>query len=301
MAQTLFNRYIWLMDTIYRAKTISFEEINRKWLRANMSEGNPIPKRTFHNHRNAIDELFGIKITCDSTYHYSIENIDDIKNGGVRQWLINTFAVNNLINESHKLKERILFEDIPSGQRFLTPIIEAMRDGVTLQMTYHSFWKENQATFEFAPYFVKVFKQRWYVIGESDRLKVYALDRIKALETTSNPFELPKEIDPQAYFYSCYGIINDETIKPQTVVIKVDADQAKYFRALPLHSSQQEIEENEDYSVFQYYIKPLFDFRQELLSHGEDVEVISPDWFRDEIKSSVAAMQKLYSKKPFKK
>jgi predicted DNA-binding transcriptional regulator YafY len=174
-----------------------------------------------------------------------------------------------------------------------------MRDGVTLQMTYHSFWKENQATFEFAPYFVKVFKQRWYVIGESDRLKVYALDRIKALETTAKPFELPKEIDPQAYFYSCYGIINDETIKPQAVVIKVNSDQAHYLRALSLHPSQQEVEKNESYSIFQYYIKPLFDFRQELLSHGEDVEVISPDWFRDEIRNSVAAMRKLYSKKPF--
>jgi len=53
--------------------------------------------------------------------------------------------------------------------------------------------------------------------------------------------------------------------------------------------------------VWKVGVTHLFDFRQELLSHGEHVEVISPDWFRNEIKNSVAAMQKLYSKKPFKK
>lgn len=39
MAKDLFNRYIWLVDTIYRAGKITFEEINEKWQRNEMSEG----------------------------------------------------------------------------------------------------------------------------------------------------------------------------------------------------------------------------------------------------------------------
>lgn len=62
-----------------------------------------------------------------------------MERGDARQWLLNTFAVNNLINESHKLKNRILFEHIPSGQQFLTPIIEAMLDNMTIEITYQSF------------------------------------------------------------------------------------------------------------------------------------------------------------------
>ena len=65
MAKDLFNRYLWLVDTIYRAGTITLDEINRKWLQCEMSNGEEIPNRTFHNHRKAIEELFDINIECD--------------------------------------------------------------------------------------------------------------------------------------------------------------------------------------------------------------------------------------------
>jgi len=130
---SLFNRYIWLVDTIYSAGKISFEDISRKWENSSWNDDHePLPKKTFRRHINEIEEFFQIEIECDrkDDYKYYIAYADDIEKGGVRTWLINTFAVNNFINESHQLKRRILFEDIPSGQRYLTPIIEAMRDGV---------------------------------------------------------------------------------------------------------------------------------------------------------------------------
>ena len=115
----LFNRYVWLVDIIYRRERITFEEINDYWLRSSLNlTGDDIPLRTFHNHRKAIEQMFDINIECDKWdgYRYYIENAEDMERGGVRSWLLNTFAVNNLINESHRLKQRILFENIPSGQ-----------------------------------------------------------------------------------------------------------------------------------------------------------------------------------------
>jgi len=171
------------------------------------SDGNPLPLRTFHNHLAAIENLFEINIKCNkSTYKYIIDNAGDLEKDGVQRWLLNTFAVNNLINESHKLKQRILFEEIPSGQQFLTPIIESMRDGVKLEMTYESYWSDKAYTFNFEPYFVKVFKQQWYVIGKSDNVRIYSLDRIQKLESTTCKFNLPTDFDPEAYFYDCFGI-----------------------------------------------------------------------------------------------
>ncbi|MEG2599782.1 MAG: WYL domain-containing protein, partial [Muribaculaceae bacterium] len=125
----LFNRYVWLVDTIYRSGRITFEAINEKWYGSVLNEsGEDLPLRTFHNHRKAIEQMFDINIECDkrNRYSYYIENTDDMERGGVRSWLLNTFAINNLVNESHKLKHRILFEQIPSGQHYLVPIIEAM-------------------------------------------------------------------------------------------------------------------------------------------------------------------------------
>jgi hypothetical protein len=114
----LFNRYVWLVDIIYRRGKITFEEINEYWQRTLLNiDREDLPLRTFHNHRQAIEQMFDINIECDKRngYKYYIENTDDMEHGGVRSWLLNTFAVNNLINESHKLKRRILFEKIPSG------------------------------------------------------------------------------------------------------------------------------------------------------------------------------------------
>ena len=124
-AARLFNRYIWLVSLIFQRKKISFKEINNSWMRSRLNEDKEeLPLRTFHNHQTAIQEMFEINIECDSRdgHRYYIENADDMERGGVRSWLLNTFAVNNLINESHQLKHRILFENIPSGQQYLTPI-----------------------------------------------------------------------------------------------------------------------------------------------------------------------------------
>jgi len=294
MPSNLFNRYIWLIDIIYRNGKITLEDINRKWVKHPLSDGNPIPNRTFHNHRTAIEEIFDINIECDlSTYEYFIDHAEDMERGGVRRWLINTFAVNNLINESHKLKERIVFENIPSGQQYLTPIIEAMRDGVKVEITYQSYWSD-AATYEIEPYFIKVFKQRWYVIGKSDKVRIYALDRIKRLNVTAHSFKIPENFDPESFFQDCYGIIQGEDIKSEKVKLRFESSQAKYIRALPLHHSQKEIEITAEFVVFEYRIKPTFDFIQEILLHGDLVEVLSPLSLRKEIIRIVEGMNKIY-------
>lgn len=291
----LFNRYVWLVDTIYRAGRISFEEINERWQRSSLNDtGEELPLKTFHNHKNAIQQMFDINIECDRRggYLYYIEHAEDMERGGVRTWLLNTFAVNHLINESHHLKRRILFEEIPSGQRFLTQIIEAMRDNLTLELTYQSFWNNTASTFEVAPYCVKVFRQRWYVVACSlsdERLRVYALDRIQELRTTENTFTLPEDFDPEAYFADSFGVVVDEKCAVERVKIRVQGIQRQYIRTLPLHASQKEVETAEDVSVFEFYLRPTLDFQQELLTHAvnaeEDIEVLGPQWLREHMQA----------------
>lgn len=291
MAKDLFNRYIWLVDTIYRAGRITFEEINEKWLRNSMSEGVDLPLKTFHNHRKAIEEIFDINISCDKRngYCYYIENADDIQKGGIRTWLLNTFAVNNLINESHHLKRRILFEDIPSGQKYLTAVIEAMRDGLSIEMTYKSFSRESALTVEVEPYFIKVFRQRWYMMARNrnmDAMRTYALDRVIDMKATDTRFSVPKDFDPDEYLYNSFGIIKDNRYPPETIRLKVYGSKREYFRTLPLHHSQQEIESEagDGYSVFSYYLSPTYDFIHEILYHGYEVEVLSPSHLKGYIR-----------------
>ena len=298
-ASELFNRYIWLVDLIYRTGGITRDEINSYWSRSqyNLENEDEIPERTFHRHKDAIKELFDIEIYCDRSdgKKYKIANRDDMEQGGVRAWLLNTFAVNNLINESHHLKRRILFEEIPSGQRFLTPIIEAMRDGYTIDIEHHKF-DENPYHVEIEPYCVKVFRQRWYVLGRrpyDNKMRVYSLDRILDVRQTETKFSLPKDFNAEDFFSECIGIIIGSH-KAEVVEIEVNDGQQNYIRSLPIHHSQQEINREDDYSVFSFFLRPTFDFVQELLKYGAAVKVLKPEWLRRDFVKIARQMTERY-------
>ena len=63
MAKNLINKYVWLVDTIYRAGRITYEEINEKWLDQDM-DTKPIPIRTFHKWKIAAEDMFNLVIEC---------------------------------------------------------------------------------------------------------------------------------------------------------------------------------------------------------------------------------------------
>ena len=301
--QSLITKYVWVIETIYRRRRISFKELNEIWLEDDISRGVEIPKRTFDNWRYVIWDMFGISIVNENRgeYRYYIENEEDISKNGLRSWLYNTFCVSNALANSQSIKDRIILEYVPSGQQHLEPIIEAMKENRVINITYHSYWKDEENNFDVQPYCVKLFRQRWYLLARSTDPYyyekgpwIYALDRINSLHTTDETFVMPKGWNAEEYFSSCFGIIADPSIEPQTVKLKVSAGQANYIRNLKMHESQEEIERNEDYSVFEYFLRPSFDFQQELLWNGEDVEVLEPLWLRKEIADKIKRMWNKY-------
>ena len=170
-----------------------------------------------------------------------------------------------------------------------------MRDSHALRMTYRGFYSDSSATFDVDPLCVKVFRQRWYMVGDSEAgRRIYALDRIVSLETTAEKFIMPEDFDGASYFSGSYGVIVDGSLPPEIVRIRVAAPQNLYIRSLPLHHSQNEVETTDVGSVFEYFVSPTYDFVQELLSHGPDLEVLEPASLRAEVASAAAEMAKLY-------
>ena len=288
MAKNTVNKYVWLVDTIYKAKKISFEDINRRWLENDMSDGDALSIRTFHKWRIAIEEMFGLIIENEQggQYRYYIQNADELKNGSMRSWLFNTLTVSNLMLDSMSIKDKVLFEEIPDGEQYLPVILEALKKNLVLGVTYQSYWRDEANTFEVEPYCLKAFKQRWYLVARSpyyDKVMIYALDRVQWLGLTDKSFKYPKNFNAEDFFEDCFGIIADHNVSIETVKIKVSAGQANYLRSLTLHQTQREIERTDEYSIFTVRLRPTFDFRQEILSQGSDIEVLEPKWFRDEV------------------
>ena len=276
----LINRYVWFVTTIYNRGPITLEEIQHRY-ESHFGRGEELSERQFHRYTDAVEELFDIEIKYSRTQRgYIVADREGIDNMGMRKWLLQTFSVNSVLHESQDLKNRILLEDVPSGQQHLTTIVDAMREGVKLSMTYQSFGAANPTTFDVEPWCVKLFEQRWYMLGKSegyDDLRIYALDRIKALEPTECKFKLPKKFDAAKFFEDYYGIIiSDDDYDVCPVALLADAKQSNYLRTLPLHHSQVEVERNDEYSIFEYRLCPTFDFRQKVLSMGGSIEVLAP-------------------------
>ena len=294
-ASDLFNRYIWLANTVYSAGRLTFEEIADKWKVSSWNnDGSDLPLRTFHAHRKAVEELFDVDIECDKHdgFRYYIDNTDDIDKGNLRKWILSTMAVSNLISESKSMRKRILLEDIPSGLSFLTVILEAMKNGCTLDVTHRGFWSESEYSFLIEPYCLKLFRQRWYVLGhnkEFDRLRVYALDRLVDCKVTDVKFVLPEGFDAESYFSDYFGVYVDPAVKLETVRLKVEGVTCNYLRSLPLHHSQKEAEKGDGYSIFEYRIRPTTDFIGELVSYARSSTVLAPQWLADEIKKEVTS------------
>lgn len=299
MAANLIARYIWEVNALAKARHgLSLEELNEQWRDSYLYDDKDIVRKTWWEHRNQIGVQFGIDIEFDKqNKRYFIKSRNEINRPAIQEWLLDSFAVGNMLLLGKDLRGRILCEHIPSGYEYLTEIIQAMREGKCLTITYQSFWKEEAQVISLEPYFIKVFKQRWYLTARSsahEELRTYALDRIQDLHISNQKFKMPKDFDAEEMYEAAYGIVIGKEEKVERIEINVYNNQAKYFRSLPLHSSQREIETSDSCSVFEYYLKPTYDFIQELLSHGPDVEVIHPNSLRQLMKQRIEEMAELY-------
>lgn len=69
-----------------------------------------------------------------------------------------------------------------------------------------------------------------------------------------------------------------------------------YLRAQPLHESQEEVENTDEYSIFSYYLRPSFDFYQKVLWMREKVELLGPGEVRSEFAAIVGRITKMYGR-----
>ena len=242
--------------------------------------------------------LFDLNIVCDKHDNtYRVEDDDSFRNGELRRWLVNSVAVSSIVREAEDIGNRISLERIPSSEPHLPTIIQALRENKVISFDYKRFDRETAKQHTFMPYALKLFRQRWYIVGrplDEDKILIFATDRICTLKLENQTFKYPNDFDINDYYQDSFGIIIEDGVACEHIVIKVANNQVKYLRSLPLHHSQQETTITSEYSIFEYDLKPTYDFEQELLSHREDLEVLKPISFRNKMADIVKNMCKLY-------
>lgn len=291
MVTELLEKYIWLVQTFIRAGEhgLSLEEITDKW---EMRFDSDYPRRTFNNHRDAVEEVFGIVIGCNrSTNRYFIKAGEDISDESAENaWLINSFTVNNMLRLSkEKLQGRVSVEDIPSGHMHLTEVMEAMTENLEVVMEYHKYTSDESETLTIWPYAVKEFAKRWYIIAyckEREGLRVYGLDRVKNMKVTGKKFKMKSGFDVDELFATSFGIYLPGG-KGQTITFRCSEREAKFLRDLPIHRSQEEVKKDGDSVIFSIFVCPDKNLIMEICKHGSRIEILSPAEVRDAVKEEL--------------
>ena len=286
---SLILKYIWVVKTIHRAGRITLKELNEKW-RANvdLSRGEDLPRQTFDRWRGSILDLFGILIDCEQRggYHYYIANPKELSEGKLRTWLLNTYGTAETLSSNLSIHDRILTENIPSSQDHLSTVLEAMKSNNMLHITFKAFTMKEPKRFLVEPYCVKMSAQRWYMLArntEHKNLRLYSLDRIEAVEISNTRFVLPDDFNAKDYFAEFFGIVLDESVPLQTIILRADKYHQNYMRTLPLHPTQREIFACDDYADFELKLRPTYDFYMKLMSFGNMIKVLEPKTLQEEI------------------
>ena len=300
MVTELLQKYIWLVQTFIRAggRGISLEEIADKW---EDRFDNAYSRRTFNNHRAAIEDVFGIRIECNrSTNRYFIEYTDDVSDEQAESaWLINTFTVNNMLTlAKERLSGRVSVEDIPSGHRHLTGIMEAMTENSEIEIKYRKYTSSETETFTLRPYAVKEASRRWYVVAyciEREAIRVYGLDRVAEMTATGKKFRMPEDFAVEELFATSFGIYIPDG-KGRTITFRATEREAKYLRDLPIHSSQKEIRTRGDGVVFEIFVCPNTDLIMEFCRRGDRIEVLSPSDIREAVAGELRKAAEQYGR-----
>lgn len=289
----LIRRYVWLIDTIRRAGNITLEEINQKWMenRSLRLEGeDDFPERTFHRHRQAIADIFGIDILCNrfngNTYY--IENDEALNEPSFTSWLFNGLAIDNQLMNNRAVSDRIVFEDSSGSNDYLSVVIEAITKNRYLTILYQRFNSEEQKSWKVMPILLKQSNRRWYLIAEiegQNNFTVFALDRIESASLSDEEFHNRWDIDEiKKKFDEVIGVNIDDDFDCEKVVLRVYGKQRSYIDTLPLHSSQQIKNVGRGFSDYEFTLRPEYEFQHEILRLGPDAEILSPQWLREEIK-----------------
>ena len=288
-----FRQYIWLVNTVLQSRRISFERIQQLWIEDDLNGLRPLSRTTFYRLRQAIEDMFGIIIKCDNdhNYQYYVSNPETLRDNSTQNWMLQTLTVNNVLIDSLSIKDRLVLEEIPEGMAYLQTIIKAIKNNHTLTVGYHKFDELEGYTTSIEPYCLKVFRQRWYLLGNNlsnkKGLQIYALDRITHLEETHKTFKIDQRFNASEFFKNFFGVFIGNDTAPIRIVLRAYGKMIPLLRTLPKHHSQKEIATEKDHSDFEYYLTPTFDFKQEILKEGSDLEVLEPASFRDEIKTSL--------------
>jgi hypothetical protein len=278
-------------------RNCSFEEINDFLIRKSEEDHRKYDCsiRTFQRDLQEIATLFNIEIKYnrkENFYFVEEENIDDI---GLR--LLETYDIYKTINNFENTNKYVHFNKRKAiGGQHIQTILNAIQTKKQISIEHYNFWTEETKVFKLAPYAIKEFDNRWYLIALFDnKVLIFGLDRITEIQILKAKFIYPKDFSLNDMYGNSFGITSTLGETPEKISMITNSGKMNYFKTMPLHPTQTiTVLPNKDIQI-DVTLVPKHEFKMEILSHGKELKVIAPKRFANEIKADLAKTLALYN------
>ena len=245
------------------------------------------------------EEMKSLSFAANLLDQYRDIELFDTYIGAVEK-VVNAIRVGHLKLKYPKY-DFIGFEKVPKGggSEFLNPLIEAIIHKWVVEIQYQRFESDKPILHLIHPYYLKEYRNRWYLIGWHDKwkdIRTFALDRMIAVEERIDKHYIEGYFDPVAYFKNSVGVIA-RMGDPVTVRLQFTKKQGDYILTQPVHESQVVEKETKDYLTIRLTVCIAYELITSIVGWGDQVKVLAPKSLKDEIKEMHRKALNLYEKR----
>ncbi len=181
--------------------------------------------------------------------------------------------------------------------RTMAILTEAWVNQRTVRIWYHALSDAEATERSIDPYFIEpaVAGHSSYVIGychRTNEMRTFKIERITAIEMTSETYDIPADFDANAYLASAWGIVADGEAK--TIKLRFRPELARIMEETVWHPSQVLQPQRDGSMIVTFTVTDTIELYSWILSWGEKVEVLEPESLRQDIIDTARAMLKVY-------
>ena len=183
------------------------------------------------------------------------------------------------------------------GLEFLEELYQAIIKKETLEITYQSFKARSANSFQFHPYLLKEFRNRWFLIGKKNSdsgIVNLALDRILNLKKGSVTFIEEDNFNPATFYQHTIGVSVSPNEEPDYIELFITHKHAPYVLTKPFHSSQKVISKDYYGVTISLNVHHNFELEKDILGLGDGIRVIKPQRLRQNIQQRLNGALDLY-------
>jgi len=183
------------------------------------------------------------------------------------------------------------------GLEHIDTLYQAIIKKCTVKLCYRSFKARSANMFHFHPYYLKEYRNRWFVIGIQKKaapVMTLALDRIISIEGCDIKYIPKQNFNLVVHLNDVIGVTVNQNGQTDKVLLQADNETAPYILTKPLHHSQKVVETSPIGVTFSLDVQLNFELEREILGFGDRLKVIAPERLKRRIKETLEHALDLY-------